>query len=713
MDIENFSYNPTQERICAVLRNKMQNKHNDHYHRVLVSWFFAQMATNMHCEIVTQDRGSLPVNMYATLLGVSGLGKTKSMNIMEDEVVVDFKDKFIDETFPTVAETSLMKEATQTAVNTGEEYDLVEAKLIKEFVACGEFPYSFDSGTAAAFKQLRSKAQIAKIGALSLVVDEIGSNILNNTELFNVYLEAYDKGKLKPKITKNTAESTRGKDRTYPTPANLMLFGTPVKLFDGGKIEQEYTSLQETGYARRSTFAMGVKSPADKETTAAERYKALTNTADATELATLRTMFADLADIANYSKQIDVPEAVAIEAIQYQMNCEALAEELPIHNEIGKAELTHRYFKALKAAGAYAFIEGKRVVSMSNLHEAIKLMEDSGKAFSAIMTREKPYIKLAKYLAGSELETTHADLEELPFYTGLASVKKDMLMLAIAYGYKNNIIIKRLYSNGVEILVGESLKRTDIEEVTVSISDHQAFNYQNEIAPFKDIHQLTQAQGMHWVNHHTVDERRREESMKVGFNMVVIDVDGGIDINTAQLLLKDFTYHMYTTKRHTAEENRFRILIPISHTLKLDGDDYKEFMSNVYSFLPFESDEQTNQRCKKWLSHKGNYFDNEGELLDALQFIPKTERNLERQNNLDKQGDLTHLERWFAGKISQGNRSNELHKYARMLVDSGRDYIDIQEAVMVLNDKLKNKLPTQEIMDTILKTAAKAVKERE
>ena len=36
-------------------------------------------------------------------------------------------------------------------------------------------PYSFDSGTSAAFKQVRTKAQMAGIGALSFICDELGS----------------------------------------------------------------------------------------------------------------------------------------------------------------------------------------------------------------------------------------------------------------------------------------------------------------------------------------------------------------------------------------------------------------------------------------------------------------------------------------------------------------------------------------------------------
>jgi hypothetical protein len=52
-------------------------------------------------------------------------------------------------------------------------------------------------------------------------------------------------------------------------------------------------------------------------------------------------------------------------------------------------------------------------------------------------------------------------------------------------------------------------------------------------------------------------------------------------------------------------------------------------------------------------------------------------------------------------------------KYALMLVDSGRELLDVQTAVMELNDKLKDPLSLQEITDTILKTVARTIRERE
>jgi hypothetical protein len=71
------------------------------------------------------------------------------------------------------------------------------------------------------------------------------------------------------------------------------------------------------------------------------------------------------------------------------------------------------------------------------------------------------------------------------------------------------------------------------------------------------------------------------------------------------------------------------------------------------------------------------------------------------------------MERWFCQNTGIGNRSNQLVKYALMLVDSGRDIIDVQSAVLELNAKLQDKMKEAEILTTIMKTAAKAFNKRD
>jgi hypothetical protein len=167
----------------------------------------------------------------------------------------------------------------------------------------------------------------------------------------------------------------------------------------------------------------------------------------------------------------------------------------------------------------------------------------------------------------------------------------------------------------------------------------------------------------------------------------------------------------YTTKRHQKDGHgdRFRLILPINYRLELSSDEYKEFMNNIMEWLPFPTDEAANQRSKKWESFAGGqyHYNLDGEILDALPFIPKTSKNDQHQAEMKKIGSMDNLERWFAQRIATGNRNNNLLKYAMALVDSGLDLLQVQQAVFAFNAKLSNGLTEDEIRSTILVSVSK------
>jgi hypothetical protein len=707
-DLSKAKYNKDSAELVKILCNKTQNSDELFFH-VLVAYYFCKITSMMRVGINTHDRGNIPINMYAINLAPSGYGKGLSMNIVEEQVIHIFKERFVDETFPTMSDQSLFTLAQDRALKKAVDPTEELKRVKKEFSMAGELAFSFDSGTPAAIKQLRHKLLMAEAGSMNMEIDEIGSNLLGNVDVLNPFLELYDVGKIKQKLTKNTAENIRGEEIDGRSPTNMMLFGTPSKLFDGGRIEAEFLSMLEAGYGRRCLFGFSGIAVNATTLSAKERYKSLTDSSSESFILNLADKLGNLADPINFGVELDISEALTIDLIDYQIWCEERAKQLGDHDEIRKAELTHRYFKALKLAGMYAFIENSPCITEENLLSAVKLVEASGVAFDRMLTRDKNYVKLAKYISKIGTEVTHVDLAEaLPFYKGSEAFKREMMTQAIAYGYRNNMIIKRVYNDGIEFLQGETLHETDLTKVKMAYSKDLAQAYVPKEISFNKLHVLTQGQGLHWVSHHMVGGHRTEKTAIPGFNLVVIDVDGSIPMATAQLLLQDHKYHMYSTKRSTDEVNRFRVVMPLSHTLKLDADEYKEFMNNVYEWLPFEVDDGTNQRSKKWLSHRGTSIYNEGIMLDALQFIPKTKKNDERKQVLLDQQSMSHMERWFTRNTGRGNRNKQLHKYALMLVDNGYTLEQIQNSVTGLNSKLPEPMDEAEILTSIMKSATKA-----
>ena len=711
---EQMVHHPTSENLVKILCDKTQNS-NPLFFRVLVGYYFSLCASSMRVTIKTHDRGSIPINMYALNLGTSGSGKGFSTNIVENQVINRFRNRFLEETFPILAEQNLPKLAVKRASKTGNDPDEEIVRVEKEFNALGPLVFSFDSGTPAAVKQMRHKLLMAESGSVNLQIDEIGSNLLSNVDVLNTFLELFDVGLIKTKLIKNTSDNLRNEEIIGKTPTNMLLFGTPAKLLNGGKVEEELYSMLETGFARRCFFGY---SRADTKTvtkTPSEIYDLLTNTSNDTYLESLAGKLEQLADMQNAGRELVMSKATSLLLIEYKSACENLANKLQEHEEIKKAEISHRYFKALKLAGAYAFVDDSVEVTEQHLYNAIKLAEESGDAFTRLLTRDRNYVKLAKYLGSMEREVTQADMvEDLPYYRGSLSQKQEMLTLAIAYGYKNNIIIKKSFADGIEFLRGETLKETDIDRLILSYSSDIVSGYQNEYAPFDSLDKLTQQANMHWVGHHLLEGYRKEDNIIPGFNMIVIDVDKGVNFSTAQQLLAPYKFMMYTTKRHSATEHRFRIILPINYELKMDAKDFKDFMKNICDWLPFDVDEQACQRARKWLTNDtGTYVYNQGELFDVLPFIPKTSKNEERKSIMNSQSALDKLERWVVNNIGDGNRNNMLLRYAMILVDGGFDYANVHSRVLELNNKIADKLDESEIVSTIMVSVMKAITKKE
>jgi hypothetical protein len=244
--LEEMEYDSISEQLTTILCKKTQSD-NPLFFRVLIAYYFSVVASMMRCTIVTHDRGEIPVNMYAINLSTSGSGKGFSTNIMENSVIHLFRAKFLEETFPLLAEINLPIIANKRAARKGTEPEEELERVRKEFEAPGSLLFSFSEATPPAIKQLRHRLLMANAAALNLQIDEVGSNLSGSLDALNTYLELYDVGAIKQKLIKNTADTKRAEEIFGNTPANLMAYGTPSKLLDGGKTEEDFYSLLDTG----------------------------------------------------------------------------------------------------------------------------------------------------------------------------------------------------------------------------------------------------------------------------------------------------------------------------------------------------------------------------------------------------------------------------------------------------------------------------------
>ena len=718
IDLENLPQHPLIEQVVSELVVQCDTDSAD-YFRVLTAFYFSKVASNMRAIVRTEDRGDVPINCFAVGMAPSGFGKGKSIGYFEEEggPMFAFRKRFVQDTFPTISDQNLWKLASEAAAINGTEEDDEKERLTKLYHKAGPYVPTMRSATAATITQLRGKLLMSSVGAITIQVDEIGDNLekMGVAEALTVFFELYDKGHMEVSGTKNTDENLRLDDMDGCTPANILLYGTPSKLFNGGSQEATFMGLLEAGYARRCLFAWGEKSEKNLDIDPTLVYEKLVESRNKMQINGLKTLFAELADPSRHNWVIEEPRPVGYARTAYALLCKRRLDQFSPLDTVRRAEMEHRHWKALKLAGALAYIDEKLDLSMDHMLAAIDIVERSGNALEKILSRDPSHVRLAKYIALTGNEMTHADLvDALPFYPKSSSgTRKDMMDLARQWGHKNNVIIRTRYEDGIELFSGETLKETDLENIFVSYSDHQAYNFAYEPAPFDKLHILATQPDMHWCNHAFIDGHRLDDKTIPGFNLLAVDVDGGVTLDFVHEALSEYVFMTYTTKRHTPEEHRFRLLMPITHILEMGQEEYREFVDNFLLWLPFDSDNTSNQRGKKWLTNEHALVHyNEGKMLDPMPFIPKTRKNEIYENQMRELKSLGNLERWFAQKMVYGDRNNQMLRFALALVDSGMSLLEVETAVKNFNSKLSNSLPDSELRSTVLVTAARKIQQR-
>jgi len=184
--IEKESHHPAMSELVDLLCHRTGNVNRDFF-QAEVAYFLSLIPSSMRATIVSPERGNIPINIYSIALATSGFGKGHSVSLMED-VISDFRQIFTGHVFPAIAEASIYDLAVDiAAAKSGSEDD--EKKLLEaDFKRQGHAPFIFDSGTGPAVKQLRYKLLLARAGSINFQMDEIGSNIIGNTEVINILL---------------------------------------------------------------------------------------------------------------------------------------------------------------------------------------------------------------------------------------------------------------------------------------------------------------------------------------------------------------------------------------------------------------------------------------------------------------------------------------------------------------------------------------------
>ena len=684
-----------------------------HFTVMMIMNKMAQISANMRVKVHYMDGTLIPVNFYGMMLANSGIGKGKITNLLEDNITGLFEEKFMKKLAPEVSEDRLNFLAEQKAISEGLDQAIALNEILKEWNKLPKHLYSFSDATIEGTKAKRVKLSMIELGATNLEIDEIALNIERVSEVLALFLEAYDLGKAKQKLIKVDSNS-----ESLKVPANAFFFGTPARLLNGGKIEKIFIDLLANGFGRRMFYGIVDEDAEIAKVSSQERLSAMRDMTVVANMDEIKKYFAGFADKQFIGKVLPITDDVATALLDYEDNCLERAKSFKSHQEIEKAEMSHRYWKTIKAAGILCFIDNRDMISIEDIQDAISIAEESGLAFEKIMNRPANHERLLDFILEQERKLTQADLvEQLHFYGSTSKQQKEeMLVLASAFAYNNNAVIKRNIIDGIEFISAQKLKSHNESETILSISTHITENYDNRLGKFADIKNILKSD-FNYSAHHFKDGYRTIDNSLPDFNIIILDIDEDVSIQMAMALLGEYKYIMGTTRSHQKEKNgevcdRFRIVMPLDRTLSMNGEEFTEFMKNIMNWLPFEVDRKCVDAARFYFGNPDALiFENDGNTIESIDFIPNTSKAEEKKRVIADLSNLDELERWFALSMSKGSRNNNLARFAFMLCDAGLGVEQIEERVLKMNETMTDKLPEKEIYGTIMKSVTKKLQE--
>ena len=103
---KNLPHHPESEKLVKILQDLTKND-DPLFFRVIVGYYYSVVASMMRCKIQETPHDQVLINMYAIALAVSGAGKTKAVNMMENKVLNQFQSIFQSQTLPDLAEIAI------------------------------------------------------------------------------------------------------------------------------------------------------------------------------------------------------------------------------------------------------------------------------------------------------------------------------------------------------------------------------------------------------------------------------------------------------------------------------------------------------------------------------------------------------------------------------------------------------------------------------
>lgn len=672
------------EDMTDLLVGKDNDEDIRRYGRLVALYGIASIANSVRAEVlIPTDNNSMPVNLYAVGLGGSGISKTRSLGYVKSWITPAWEN---------------IKKKAQDQIEVQDPFQIDEINdLSKDGVTVAE---SYKSMTDSAMTALMRILDLVGYGSINLIIDEFASVIGRDYELLSSsVLEVYDRGS----ISVNLRKTSKTKRAETSIPMCLLAFGSQHLLFESdSSTEKLFTDLLQAGLARRSLF-VNVDTPINKYTLEMDA----TNTA---KVEAVKHKFLEMVERYDHKVLSLSSEAKRAYMALHDSNIEE-ASSLSEFKSIQKIYSRNKHWLALKLSGVVAISNFHDEVTESDFLYAQSVVEDSYMDLTSIINRPEKYEVVVNYLLDrGTTESEYTLTKELPFYKDVKS-KKQFLELAKGYAYNNNITLQIHDRQNMTFYSARGKVKTDLDKplmFSYSQDITEGF-YTNDEIVWRDFHKVVQTNGISYAAHSFKEGHRSNDNVISGFQLIILDIDGGVDLETAKILFGDYTYLIATTRSHQKEKNgktedRFRIILPMEYSLDLETETYSKMMKNLFDDLPIDVD-RLHDAGRMFFGAEGEYWYNEGELINCDKYIDYTQE----KEMYDKEG--AKLSKKNINGISQyiirnqhNGRNNALAKLSLLLMDSGYTHDEAKAEISRVNNQFDNPLPLSELEKTVFKT---------
>ncbi len=670
---------------------------------VMINYALGEVSSNLRGRLKLYDGTTKPLNFYGYIFAPSGTGKDISLNAL-NRIFIDSFSERMRKGFDRHRVKYWEKRAMQLV---DEEVEDVDGIIKEEMKLVNPFSYRVSSGTEAGISRSRVTYGYYEIGAINLVIDELGANYGKLRELLALMLSSYEDGDTNARMLKNeSVVAVKG------VPSNFLGYSSPALVFDGGATEKMLLDDLSQGQARRSFFAIADR-PEKEKLSAEEIVKRNREKVDfsATKMKEMNEYFGKLASPKNMNKEITMSMDAELAVAEYQNKCDDLVEKTKNMQEQERLELINRPWKTVRLAGIYAFTLGDDEITREHIEQARYMAELSGLSFTKVMNQPPTYERVFNFING-RTKTSDVDLEKQPYFKGTQSHKREMLSLARAYGYENDHLFKLKEVENVEFYSFVEVPKTDVDKISISISEDITKGFKKKRVPFEILHEVVCNPNFNYSAGTFKKGYRNKENYEQKQNLVIIDVDEGMKVETAKAMFSNYKCMIATTKSHQKEKNgitcdRFRIIFVTDRTIKLDSELYSEFMGNVYTSLGVPADQSCRDSSRFYFGAEGEHWYSSGEkLFEISDLIPSTTRDKERKVMLSSSGigSTAGVERILLEEAVRGSRNHTILKWALFMKDEGYSYPDAKERTLEFNQKLPEPLPKKEMEQTILKS---------